>query len=187
MDNHNDPRFLSIKLYHYLSDVVVGSDKVVKYRRYFYKCCDDTLKLEDCRVISSGSRAEGLDIPGSDLDVMCLIGTYVVDEKQGNTQDKRLILDTDNALPGFALIRITDDSVPVGNINNATQTVDGLLLNNNYLKQTFLEKLNEDSECCITTQTLNIDFKTLCKIQVQQCLLHSKELWTWILSIAFLS
>ncbi|VDI22827.1 Hypothetical predicted protein, partial [Mytilus galloprovincialis] len=119
---------------------------------------------KNIRVISSGSRAEGLDLPGSDLDIMCLTDTYVVDEKQGNTQGKRLILDTDNALPGFALIRITDDSFPVANINDVTQTVDGLILNNNFFKQSILEKLNGDCVCFGTTKTFNIDFKTLCKI-----------------------
>ncbi|CAG2235499.1 unnamed protein product [Mytilus edulis] len=114
MDNQNDLRFLSVKLYPYFSDVVVGSEKVVKYRRYFYKCMDNCLSQRDIRFIS-GSRAEGLDLPGSDLDLMCLTDTYVVDENKG-------------------------------------------------IHRSILEKLNGDCVCFGTTKTLNIDFKTLCKI-----------------------
>ncbi|CAG2226742.1 unnamed protein product [Mytilus edulis] len=59
MDYENEQAFLSVKLYHYLSDVVDGSEKVVKYRRYVYKCFDDTLYEGNLRRISSGSKAEG--------------------------------------------------------------------------------------------------------------------------------
>ncbi|XP_063411167.1 uncharacterized protein LOC134694103 [Mytilus trossulus] len=164
MDTQNDLQLLSVKLYHYLSDVVVGSEKVVKYRRYFYKCFDDTLILEDHRIISSGSKAEGLDLQGSDLDLMFRSHGYMVDEKLGNTKGNHLILDTDNALPGFALIKVSEESDFKDEID-VSHTVDGLLLKNNILEQLCAEALNEAPSLYIFAKALKMDVQTLFKVQ----------------------
>ncbi|XP_063412295.1 uncharacterized protein LOC134695050 [Mytilus trossulus] len=164
MDNQNDLQFLSVKLYHHLSDVVVGSEKAVKYRRYFYKCFDETSLFGQCKVISSGSKAEGLDLPGSDMDYMFLAQGYMVEEKLGNTKEKHLVLDTDNALPGFALIKISDNSDFIGNIN-VIQTVDGQLLKNDILKQSRFQVMNEAPSMFDMAKVLKLDVQTLCKVQ----------------------
>ncbi|VDI12662.1 Hypothetical predicted protein [Mytilus galloprovincialis] len=146
MDNKNDLSLLSVKLYHYLSDYVVGSAKVVKYRRYFYKCFDDYLNHEhdeESRIISSGSKAEGLDLPGSDLDLMTPSYHHMVDETHGKTKKKHLILDTNNALPGFALIKVSDESDFQVEKIYVTQTLNGLLLNNDFLKQRQFQKIKQ--------------------------------------------
>ena len=64
---------VSVKLYKYMCDKVVGSEKVVNYRRQFFNVFDDVLNHcgnNGLHIISSGSKAEGLDLPGSDFDVM---------------------------------------------------------------------------------------------------------------------
>ncbi|CAG2190508.1 unnamed protein product [Mytilus edulis] len=164
MDNQNDLQFLSVKLYHHLSDVVVGSEKAVNYRRYFYKCFDETSLFGHCKVISSGSKAEGLDLPGSDMDYMFLPQGYMVEEKLGNTKEQHLVLDTDNALPGFALIKISDNSDFIGNIN-VIQTVDGQLLKNDILKQSRFQVMNEAPSMFDLAKVLKLDVQTLFKVQ----------------------
>ena len=65
---------VSVKLYKYVCDEVVGSEKVVSCRRQFFNVHDAVFNHCDYtwHVISSGSKAEGLNLPGSDFDVMCI-------------------------------------------------------------------------------------------------------------------
>ena len=109
---------VSVKLYKYMCDEVVGSEKVVNCRRQFFNVLDDV--NNDCgdnewRVISSGSKAEGLDLPGSDFDVMLInedIHVYELDyilSKYHNLRTKyNLVLNLDDAMPGFTLLNIYD-------------------------------------------------------------------------------
>lgn len=60
---------VSLKLYRYLCNTV-GTEKTVKYRRLYFDVYDDIYTFKENKVRSSGSKAEGLDLPGSDLDVM---------------------------------------------------------------------------------------------------------------------
>jgi hypothetical protein len=60
---------VSVKLYKYMCDEVVGSEKVVDYRRQFFNVFDDVYNYrqdKNWHHISSGSKAEGLNLPGSD-------------------------------------------------------------------------------------------------------------------------
>ena len=108
---------VSVKLYKYMCDEVVGSEKVVNYRRHFFNVLDDVhnLRESDWHFISSGSKAEGLNLPGSDFDVMFInkyINVYERVDVPSNYHDLRtkhnLVLDFDNAMPGFTLLRIYD-------------------------------------------------------------------------------
>lgn len=60
---------VSLKLYRCMCNTV-GTEKTVKYRRLYFDVYDDIYTFKENKVISSGSRAEGLDLPGSDFDVM---------------------------------------------------------------------------------------------------------------------
>jgi len=64
-------------------------------------------------VISSGSKAEELNLPGSDFDVMFInkfIRVYELDDVLSNYHDLKtkpdLILDFENVVAGFTLLRI---------------------------------------------------------------------------------
>ncbi|CAG2242315.1 unnamed protein product [Mytilus edulis] len=143
MDNPNDNQSLtnnSCKLYHYLSDKF-GSKTIVTYRRYTYKCFDDCMQNADIRIISSGSKAEGLDLPGSDLDLMLLSNEIVVYENVPDGDKDTYLLDTENASIGFAFIK-----VPKGfsNCVNVTNTFNGFLLTNKYIKEQCARELEED-------------------------------------------
>jgi hypothetical protein len=61
---------VSVKLYKYMCDKVVGSEKVVNYRRQFFNVYDDVYFHRgdnEWHFISSGSKAEGFNLLGSDL------------------------------------------------------------------------------------------------------------------------
>jgi 4-hydroxy-L-threonine phosphate dehydrogenase PdxA len=101
-----------------MCDEVVGSEKVVDYRRQFFNVLDNVHNhsgSNQWHYISSGSKAEGLNLPGSDYDVMFInkdINVYERDDVLSNYHDLRtkphLVLDFDNAMPGFTLLRTTD-------------------------------------------------------------------------------
>ena len=109
---------VSVKLYKYMCDEVVGSEKVVNYRRQFFNVFDDVENHfgdSDWHFISSGSKTEGLNLPGSDFDVMHVhkdIHVYEFDDILSNYHDLRtqfnLVLDFDKAMPGFTLLRVYD-------------------------------------------------------------------------------
>lgn len=50
-----------------------------------------------------------MDLQGSDFDLMILLKLWEVHEDKSQDEEV-LILDTDNALPGFALIKVPDNS-----------------------------------------------------------------------------
>ena len=61
---------VSVKLYKYMCDEVIGSEKVVNYRRHFFNVHDDVFNHcndDQWHIISSGSKAEGFNLLGSDL------------------------------------------------------------------------------------------------------------------------
>ena len=100
-----------------MCDEVVGCEKVVNYRRQFFNMLDDVCnhREDNWHFISSGSKAEGLNLPGSDFDVMLInkdINVYERVDVLSNYHDLKtklnLVLDFDNAMPGFTLLRIYD-------------------------------------------------------------------------------
>lgn len=111
---------ISKQIYQFLCDRVVGSEKVVKYRRLFFKTYEYTqnncLSLSK-HLITSGSKAEGLGLPGSDLDSMRVSKEHIVHEPKLQPEEisagnniLSLIIDNDNAQPGFVLLKIDDRS-----------------------------------------------------------------------------
>ena len=87
-------------------------------RRQFFSVFDDVQNHcgdNNWHTISSGSKAKELDLPGSDFDVILInknIAVYEYNEVFSIYHDLRtklnLVLDFDNAMPGFTLLRIYD-------------------------------------------------------------------------------
>lgn len=65
---------LSIQFYDYVDDIV-GSEEVAKTRRRIFIALDNVLESANFTCISSGSKAEGLDLNGSDYDQMLWVCT----------------------------------------------------------------------------------------------------------------
>ena len=93
--------------------------------------------------ISSGSKAEGPNLSGSDFDMMLInkdIHIYELEDVLSNYHDLRtkphLVLDFDNAVAGFTLLRIYD----VSEWNNELIHIneDGIFLSNHSWKRVFI-------------------------------------------------
>ncbi|XP_052081082.1 uncharacterized protein LOC127719084 [Mytilus californianus] len=127
MQNQLELKAVSVRLYKYLCEEVVGSENIVRYRRLYYKIHDDISNNINFEFISSGSKAEGLDLPGSDFDLMFLLKFWEVYEYTPKDKEDVIMLDTKNALPGFALLKTEDkSSFPY----SRTKTADGNLISN---------------------------------------------------------
>ncbi|CAG2224723.1 unnamed protein product [Mytilus edulis] len=140
---HNQPEMkaVSVRLYKYLCDEIVGSEKVVRYKRLYCKLHDEILYDSESELtcISSGSMAEGLNLPGSDIDIMLVLKTSEVYENKPEDEEDLIILDTENALPGFALLKVAGESeFPT------TYTTNGTLLANSDVIQFFLDEEEEE-------------------------------------------
>ncbi|XP_071128167.1 uncharacterized protein [Mytilus edulis] len=110
MQHELELKEVSVSLYKYMCENVVGSENVVRYRRLYCKLNDEIFDDSSYAIISSGSKAEGLDLPGSDYDIMFLAKNWLVYETKPNDDDDVIVLDTDNALPGFALLKVADNT-----------------------------------------------------------------------------
>ncbi|CAC5400718.1 unnamed protein product [Mytilus coruscus] len=103
----------SLKSYNYACQKF-GTIETVRLRRNLYNL-RDMIRNDDPSIchISSGSAVEGLDIIGSDIDLMAVItGTVVcLSERDAEnvaeeTNIRTLIMDIDNTNPCYALLRV---------------------------------------------------------------------------------
>ena len=114
-------------------DEVSGTEEMVKIRNDFCRIHDC---MESCArntgTYFTGSKAEGLDLPGSDYDYMWDIND-VYNIRVAQTQDTRgvtsspytatLLLCTNNVQPGFALLRwLSSPSLPL--LLRSTQNIN---------------------------------------------------------------
>ena len=95
-----------------LLDDVTGSEEVVRIRKNFCKICDCIQSIDGNNVYYTGSRAEGLDLSGSDDDYMYDINEIHDIEVSESIQDlvrstrrNKLLIITDNVPPAFAMLK----------------------------------------------------------------------------------
>ncbi|XP_063409865.1 uncharacterized protein LOC134693087 [Mytilus trossulus] len=94
------------RLYNCLCETI-GSTEVVKARRQFYATVDYFTEKKNFALITSGSRAEGLDMR-SDIDVMCLFRSVNVSEERTDYSfliPNNFVMDTDNCNPCFTQLK----------------------------------------------------------------------------------
>ncbi|CAG2231746.1 unnamed protein product [Mytilus edulis] len=107
--NHTDEE-LSLEFYHYVCNIV-GSDDVVKTRRVFFTIMDYFYNSNGVTTfISSGSKAEGLDIEGSDFDTMCVIDCMQVYQDIKSVincpSHWPVLMETNDTKPGFTKLKV---------------------------------------------------------------------------------
>ena len=97
-----------------LLDEITGTDEIVKIRQDFCKIldCIASINPHNANVYYTGSKAEGLDLPGSDNDFMYDINEIYDIEVSDSLQDlvqstrrNRLLIITDNVPPVFAMLK----------------------------------------------------------------------------------
>ena len=97
-----------------LLDEVVGTAEMVKTRQEYSRILDNLVSgLRTMAVYYTGSKAEGLDLPGSDRDYMLDINDELnikvmqkVQDIHGSSSQNILHVCTENVSPGFAILRI---------------------------------------------------------------------------------
>ncbi|XP_063406676.1 uncharacterized protein LOC134690630 [Mytilus trossulus] len=95
---------------------IVGKERDIRVRQRLFllkdiiDCIIDTIKLQH---ITSGSLSEGLDLPGSDFDIMLVIGVVEVINMAENIKCSRkyttLMMETDPLYPGFTRLKLAAD------------------------------------------------------------------------------
>ena len=98
----------------HLLDDVTGTEEMVRIRRDYCKIydCMASIDIHNINVYFTGSKAEGLDLPGSDIDYMFDINNNFdiavsasAEDLVHSTRANKLLIVTDNVPPGFALIK----------------------------------------------------------------------------------
>ncbi|CAC5414859.1 unnamed protein product [Mytilus coruscus] len=105
---------ISLKLYHYLSKII-GSDDVVKTRQNIFKVMDFVMNDNDgFTFISSGSKAEGIDIKGSDFDRMIVLKMANVNENMRDATYPAygvfLLMEFTDTPSGFTKLKLENNS-----------------------------------------------------------------------------
>ncbi|XP_071147327.1 uncharacterized protein [Mytilus edulis] len=100
---------ISLALYNYLCHNIVGTEEHVKTIRLMNTVRDNCSYDKSFTCITSGSYGEGLEMRGSDLDIMQVIKYIKVNaDKQPDfdTSITYLSMDTDDVKPGFTQLRL---------------------------------------------------------------------------------
>ena len=143
---HDQSSLLSLLL-----DEVVGTKVMIHIRQDYCRLLDCILSDQHRRnVYFTGSKAEGLNLPGSDEDFMydvntCLYRIKVVQTLQEIDETNpchTFLLCTDNVPPGFALIPVIPHLPPNNLISQCLQNVNGMhlpCLSSNFFIEYFID------------------------------------------------
>ncbi|XP_052076102.1 uncharacterized protein LOC127714141 [Mytilus californianus] len=122
----------SRELYHFMCHHIVGTEDHVKQIRLLNAARDNLTYNESIRTITSGSFGEGLQLRGSDIDIMFVQKCSEVYDVKPRFHPSMyyLIMDTNNVKPGFTQLRLEYSSRQTL-LDNSVQIAD-----NNYLSST---------------------------------------------------
>lgn len=141
----------SLRLYNFLSDKL-GSEDTVRTRRTYYITHNYLTKTKTHTPFFCGSRAEGLDMKGSDTDTVILLNDiHIVEEASNTIGPNTFVMKTCDTRPGFAQLELC----------SSYDYTDGwckkighkFFLSSSKMKQKLLS-LNENNEIC-TLNTLH--------------------------------
>ena len=103
-------RDTSLSLYKFVCRHIVGSEETVKTKRIFNTITDDLSVIEKLFQITSGSFGEGLEMSGSDIDLMFVIPNIHVYEDINkvrlNSRETSFVMDIDDCKLGFTNLRL---------------------------------------------------------------------------------
>ena len=125
-----------------LLDDVVGTQETVDIRQDFCRMHDYissknresvNVKLYKGNVYYTGSKAEGLDLPGSDKDFMldrndllCIEVVQSLDERSNLSRYSIFLMSTENVPLGFALLQHVNPTLNNPMLLAASQNINGL-------------------------------------------------------------
>ena len=106
----NQSRETSLSLYRYVCHHVVGTEKTVKTRRLLNTINDNLFHSKEITQITSGSSGEGLEMKGSDVDVMWVFKDVNVYEDINsalvNSAETCVAMEMDDSKIGFSQLRL---------------------------------------------------------------------------------
>jgi len=127
---------------------VVGSEKDIRIRQHMFLIMDKILNKESTALtqVSSGSLAEGLDLPGSDQDIMFVLNdVQVIQNVQHMNLSSRyttLLVEDDMQFPGFSRLKLIaegDHQYMYASLECFVATINGMFLSNISFVCKFLE------------------------------------------------
>ncbi|VDI07338.1 Hypothetical predicted protein [Mytilus galloprovincialis] len=154
----------SSEIYRYLL-TECASENYVKAIRTVFKVLDDSTKISPVYTnISSGSKAEGLHVPGGDYDLMTVLEQIQVKHACSFIKEDYPVLLFDNgySYPGFTHLKIGQNRFSKELFNTwGENTFYGPLISNTRFKNYFLSRYR-DSDCkihgpCISDSRDTID------------------------------
>ena len=125
-----------------LMDDVVGTEEMVRIRQDYcriWDCIQSTIDSNNFNVYFTGSKAEGLDLPGSDDDYMIDINNWAnlliihkMQDAPTAVQRNVFYMKTDNVPPCFAMLRSVNH-VQSNMLLKACQSIDNAMHLSSYL------------------------------------------------------
>ncbi|VDI11292.1 Hypothetical predicted protein [Mytilus galloprovincialis] len=168
-----------------------GSEYRIKATRTFFKVLDDSTKITPMYTnISSGSKGEGLNVPGGDYDLMTILEQIKVKHDNSTIEEDRpiLLFDNQHSYPGFAHLKIGQNQFSKELFASwGENTFYGPLISNNRFKNYFLS-LYRDNDCmlhgpCISDSKGFVDhlfcFRAMLWPDVAESWLIRKRSSTW--------
>ena len=137
------PRDMSLSLFQFVCHHIVGSEETVKTKRTFNTINDNLSVSETFIQITSGSFGEGLEMKGSDIDLMCVASNVHVYEDINkvrlNSRETSCVMDMDDCKLGFTHLRLVQCNH--GSILKwCKQIGDSSYLSNELLKNELISK-----------------------------------------------
>ncbi|CAC5400858.1 unnamed protein product [Mytilus coruscus] len=154
---------MSICLYDYLCHTIVGSEDYVRLIRLMNASKDRYFRSKFELHITSGSFGEGLELKGSDQDIMRVIhdlevtGNGQMKLKDYHSDKNYFIADTDDIKPGFAYLHLMKGNTI--NKHFLYRSLEGkLFLSSALIKQNFIdEHISVVHGPCISDKEGNFD------------------------------
>ena len=143
----DDSKILSVLL-----DDVVGTQEMIEIRQDFCRMYDCLMsEMMNTSVYFTGSKAEGLDLPGSDEDYMYDINnlyqikvTQSLDENNDTSHYSIFYMSTENVYPCFALLQHVPQTPMNSYLYQLSQNMDGLqYLSSDLCVEKYVSLLNE--------------------------------------------
>ena len=139
-------RDVSLSLYQFLCHHIVGTEETVKTKRTFNTIRDDISSNETLTQITSGSFGEGLEMKGSDLDIMYVAQDVHVYEDINkvpfNSRKTTVVMDMDDCKLGFTQLRLLQCYDP-DILRMCKQVGNYIYLSNEQLKSDVREQIRK--------------------------------------------
>ena len=126
---------------------VVGSEMDIRIRQNMFLIKDKIFNKMDIPItqVSSGSLAEGLDLPGSDMDIMLVLNNvHILQNVQHMNRSARrttLLIEDEMEFPGFTTLKLIAEGDAFNSPEYFVETTNGMYFSN----ISFIRKLIEST------------------------------------------